>query len=127
MEAVGTRPGAHHLVHPREVTTLLDAIWTDRAAGPTACEQVRVIMADQIWPHRLTSGFDAEVRIAAKTGTLPAVRNEAGVLTYPDGHRYAVAVFTHAESLAERQPAVDTAIGRTARLAVDHLRSLEEP
>ncbi|GAB3157792.1 serine hydrolase [Amycolatopsis sp. NPDC004378] len=107
---------------PREITTLLEAIWTDRAADPAACERVRSIMAHQIWPHRLSAGFPADVTIAAKTGTLPAVRNEAGVVSYPDGRRFAVAVFTRAESLAERQPAVDAAIGEAARLAVDHLR-----
>nr|WP_042178448.1 serine hydrolase [Kibdelosporangium sp. MJ126-NF4]CEL13185.1 secreted beta-lactamase [Kibdelosporangium sp. MJ126-NF4]CTQ98875.1 secreted beta-lactamase [Kibdelosporangium sp. MJ126-NF4] len=108
---------------PREITALLDAIWTDRAGDPAACERVRKIMAQQIWPHRISSGFPAGVAIAAKTGTLPAVRNEAGVVTDVDGRRYAVAVFTRAESLADRLPAVDSAIGEAARLAVDHLRA----
>ncbi|MEU9692974.1 serine hydrolase [Amycolatopsis japonica] len=108
---------------PREITALLDAIWTDRAGDPAACERVRTIMAQQIWPHRISSGFPAGVAIAAKTGTLPAVRNEAGVVTHVDGRRYAVAVFTRAESLADRQPAVDSALGEAARLAVDHLRA----
>ncbi|WP_037311615.1 serine hydrolase [Amycolatopsis orientalis] len=108
---------------PREITTLLDAIWTDRAGDPAACERVRTIMAQQIWPHRISSGFPAEVAIAAKTGTLPSVRNEAGVVTHVDGRRYAVAVFTRAESLADRLPAVDSAIGEAARLAVEHLRA----
>ncbi|MEV7045919.1 serine hydrolase [Amycolatopsis sp. NPDC051061] len=107
---------------PREITTLLDAIWTDRAADPAACERVRAMMARQIWPHRISAGFPSDVAVAAKTGTLPAVRNEAGVVSYPDGRRFAVAVFTRADSLAERQPAVDAAIGEAARLAVDHLR-----
>jgi beta-lactamase class A len=108
---------------PREITALLEAIWTDRAATPEACERVRAIMAQQIWPHRLSSGFPADVQVAAKTGTLPSVRNEAGVVTYPDGRSYAVAVFTKAKSLDLRQPAVDAVIGRAGRLAVDHLRS----
>ncbi|MGO1052851.1 serine hydrolase [Crossiella sp. CA198] len=108
---------------PREITALLEAVWTDRAGPPAACERVRKIMAEQIWPHRLTSGFDSAVKLAAKTGTLPAVRNEAGVITYPDGRRYAVAVFTRAHTLDERLPAVDASIGRAARLAVDHLRA----
>ncbi len=59
-------------------------------------------MAQQIWPHRLSSGFPPGVRIAAKTGTLPTWRNEAGVVTYPDGRQHAVAVFTRAASLADR-------------------------
>ncbi|MFE6612130.1 serine hydrolase [Amycolatopsis sp. NPDC057786] len=109
---------------PREITALLDAIWTDRAGDPAACERVRKIMAQQIWPHRMSSGFPAGVAVAAKTGTLPAVRNEAGVVSDVDGRRYAVAVFTRAESLADRLPAVDASIGTAARLAVDHLRAL---
>ena len=107
---------------PREITTLLAAIWTDRAGPAEACERVRTIMSQQIWPHRLSSGFPTDVPIAAKTGTLPAVRNEAGVVLYPDGRRFAVAVFTRADSLADRQPAVDASIGRAGRLAVEHLR-----
>ncbi|ONI76305.1 serine hydrolase [Actinosynnema sp. ALI-1.44] len=108
---------------PREITALLDAIWTDRAGDTAACERVRKIMAQQIWPHRMSSGFPAGVAIAAKTGTLPAVRNEAGVVTDVDGRQYAVAVFTRADSLQDRLPAVDAAIGKAARLAVDHLRA----
>jgi beta-lactamase class A len=109
---------------PRDVTTLLDALWTDAAAPAEACRQARDIMAQQIWPHRLSSGFPSGVRIAAKTGTLPTWRNEAGVVTYPDGRRYAVAVFTRATSLAERQPLVDASIGRAGFAAVEHLRTL---
>lgn len=108
---------------PRDITTLLNAIWTDRAAPAEACAGVRELMAQQIWPHRLTSGFDNGVQLAAKTGTLPTIRNEAGVVTYPDGRQFAVAVFTRAHSLDGRQPAVDASIGAAARLAVDELRS----
>ena len=109
---------------PQEITTLLDAIWTDTAAPESACRIVRDYMAQQIWPHRLTSGFPNGVSVAAKTGTVPGIRNEAGVVTYPDGRQYAVAVFTRANDLAERRPEVDASIGRSARLAVEHLRSL---
>lgn len=109
---------------PREVTTLLNALWTDTAAPAAASAAAREIMAQQIWPHRLSSGFPSEVKIAAKTGTVPAWRNEAGVVTYPDGRQYAVAVFTRADSLAERLPAVDASIGRAACAAVEHIRSL---
>jgi beta-lactamase class A len=109
---------------PRDLVRLLDAIWTDRAASPEGCRTVRDIMARQIWPHRLSSGFPDGVAVAAKTGTLPAVRNECGVVTYPDGRQYAVAVFTRAHTLADRQPLVDASIGTAGRLAVEHLRTL---
>lgn len=106
---------------PREITGLLEAVWQDRAGDAEGCRQVRASMAQQVWPHRLSSGFGGEVAVAAKTGTLPAIRNEAGVVTLPDGRSFAVSVFTRATSLAERLPAVDAAIGASARLAVDHL------
>jgi beta-lactamase class A len=106
----------------RDMTRLLSLIWTDQAGPPAACAEVRRIMALQVWPHRLSSGFPDGVSVAGKTGTLPGIRNEAGVVTYPDGEQYAVAVFTVARSLAAQQPAIDAAIGTAARLAVDALR-----
>ncbi|MER6584083.1 serine hydrolase [Nonomuraea sp. NPDC001023] len=107
---------------PREITTLLGLVWRDQAGPAEACAEVRDIMSRQIWPHRLSSGFPDEVRVSAKTGTLWGVRNEAGVVEYPDGGRYAVAVFLHGDNLAFRIPAADAAIGEAARLAVEHLR-----
>lgn len=107
---------------PREMTALIDAIWSDRAASPEACARVRATMAHQVWPHRLRSGFPGGVQIAAKTGTLPATRNEVGAVTHPDGRTFAVAVFTRADTLEGNLPDVDRAIGTAARLAVDALR-----
>ncbi len=92
---------------PREITMLLAAIWRDEAGPASACEEVRTIMSKQVWPHRLSSGFPDEVTVAAKTGTLGLVRNEAGVVAYPDGKRYAVGVFTKSHELTHRAPKID--------------------
>lgn len=108
---------------PREITTLLSLIWRDEAATSAACADLRSIMGAQVWPHRLSAGFSDEVRVAGKTGTLNGIRNEAGVIEYPDGGRYGVAVFLRPRSLALRLPWVDAAIGTSARLAVDHIRT----
>jgi beta-lactamase class A len=105
------------------MSELLSLVWRDEAGPAEACAEVRRIMALQVWPHRLSSGFPDGVRVAGKTGTLVTIRNEAGVVTYPDGGRYAVAVFTLASSLAFQQPAIDAAIGTAARMADDALRS----
>ncbi|MEU4743858.1 serine hydrolase [Actinosynnema sp. NPDC023658] len=103
---------------PRELTTLLRHVW-----GHDGCAPVRRAMGLQVWPHRLASGFPFDdVRVAGKTGTLPTVRNEVGVVEYPDGGRYAVAVFTRSASTAFTLPAADAVIGTAARLAVEHLR-----
>lgn len=117
-------PGTSPSSTPRDVTALLAAVWRDEAGPAIACAEVRDIMRQQVWQHRLVSGFpEAGVRLAGKTGTDFAVRNEAGVIEYPDGKRYAVGVFLRTSTAATRQPLADRAIGRAARLAVDHLRT----
>jgi beta-lactamase class A len=65
------------------------------------------------------------VRVAGKTGTLGALRHEVGVIQYDDDVPYAVAVFSQSARAAPIQPGIDAAIGRAARLAVDHLRGIE--
>lgn len=108
---------------PRECTSLMSLIWTDRAASPDRCAWMRTVLGRQVWPHRLSSGFPYDdVGVSGKTGTLPTVRNEIGVVEYPDGGRYAVAVFTRSYSTAVNQPRADAVIGTAARMAVDHLR-----
>lgn len=107
----------------RDVGSLLEAIWTNRAGPPGACAFVRWAMAQQLTRHRLASGFDQDgVQVAAKSGTLPAIRNEAGVVTYPDGRSYLAAIFTRASSLSPNRPQIDAAIGEVARTAIEHLR-----
>ncbi|WP_097869101.1 serine hydrolase [Streptomyces sp. rh34] len=108
---------------PRDITRLLRLVWRDEAGPPEACAWVRELMGRQAFRHRLVSGFPDEVAIAAKTGTLPGLHMEAGVVRYPDGGLYAVAVFARTRELAASRTAVDAAIGATARIAVDFLRA----
>jgi beta-lactamase class A len=108
---------------PREMARLLELIWTDEAGPPAACAFVRRIMEQQVWPHRLRAGFPGSVRTSGKTGTLPFIRNEAGVVEHPDGRRYAAAVFTVAATPDLQNPDADRVIGTIARIAVDALRA----
>ena len=96
------------------------------AAPAEACSEVRRILGLQVWPHRLASGFADldDVRTSGKTGSLLILRNEIGVVEYPDGERYAVAVFTRSSSLRSKNAPADAVIGKAARWAVDHLRAL---
>lgn len=106
-----------------ESTRLLSMIWRDEAGPAEACADVRRWLGGQVWPHRLRSGFTGDdVQISGKTGTLPTVRNEIGVVEFDDGERYAVAVFTEAEDATANVPARDALIGAVARTAVTWLR-----
>lgn len=107
---------------PRDMAELMRLIWTDEAGPAAACERVRAVMARQLTRHRLATGFRPPARVAAKSGGLVGVvRNEVGVITYPDGHRYAAAVFTRTRPNAD-EPAVNAAIGTAAARAVAALR-----
>ncbi|MGW5619578.1 serine hydrolase [Streptomyces olivaceus] len=109
---------------PRDMTRLLGALWRDETCPPEYGAAMRRIMGLQVWPHRLASGFPFDdVHVAGKTGTLPTLRNEVGVVEYPDGGRYAVAVFTRTANPAATLPAADAVIGTAARIAVDALRA----
>nr|WP_203613580.1 serine hydrolase [Streptomyces rochei] len=109
---------------PRDMTRLLTALWRDEACPPQYGAAMRRVMGLQVWPHRLASGFPFDdVHVAGKTGTLPTLRNEVGVVEYPDGGRYAVAVFTRTANPAATLPAADAVIGTAARIAVDALRA----
>ncbi|GAA3224318.1 serine hydrolase [Actinocorallia longicatena] len=109
---------------PREMTRLLSMIWRDEAAPAAECAAMRRLFSLQVWPHRLASGFPYDdVLVSGKTGTLPTLRNEIGVVEYPDGTRYALAVFTRSPHPTAVHPKADAAIGTAARLAVHHLRT----
>ncbi|MFJ7200983.1 MULTISPECIES: serine hydrolase [unclassified Streptomyces] len=105
------------------MTRLLRLIRRGKAAAREACADVRRWLELQVRPYRLRSGCpDDEMRTRGKTGTLPAVRNEVGVVEYPDGGRYSVAVFTRAEDTRSRVPERDAFIGLAAVTAVESLR-----
>lgn len=105
----------------RDMCKLLEALWTDRAASPESCGRIRGLMGQQLTRARLAAGFERPVRVSAKSGGLAGVvRNEVGVVEYPDGSRYCAAVFTWSEGGDEAQ--VNSAIGRAAAAAVAALR-----
>lgn len=108
---------------PRDCTTLLSAVWTDRAASAEMCEFIRDTMRRQVFTARLASGFPfRRVTVAGKTGTLVAIRNEIGVVEFPGELPVAVAVFTMSARSESYLPQVDRAIGEVARTVVTELR-----
>ncbi len=107
---------------PADITRLLRLVWTDAAAPPRACAFVRDLMARQLVRTRIASGFGPDVRVSVKSGTLPGLRMEAGVIEYPDGGRYAVAVCAAGPDAGRTALEADMALGRAAREAVERLR-----
>lgn len=101
---------------------LLELIRADRAGPAAACARVRAVLARQLTRHRIASAFRSPVRVAAKSGSpLGVVRNEMGVISYPDGGRCAAAAFTRSRP-GSADGANSRAIGTTAARAVATLR-----
>ncbi|HEV2373024.1 MAG TPA: serine hydrolase [Streptosporangiaceae bacterium] len=116
------QPGQTTRTTAAETATLLSLIWRDEAGPPSACAQVRQLMAAQLTRNRLAMGFTRSVKIAAKTGSLAGIiRNEAGVIEYPDGRRYVAAVFTRAHQPGVNEHQINHAIGASAALAIQSL------
>ncbi|WP_129669136.1 serine hydrolase [Phytoactinopolyspora endophytica] len=107
----------------RDMTRMLEAVWRDRAASSEQCAFIRGVMAQQVWAQRLSAAFPFDdVVVSGKTGTFVALRHEAGVVEYPNGESYAVAVFTMSTRARLILPAADAAIAQAAKLAVAALR-----
>jgi beta-lactamase class A len=113
---------------PRELTALLAMIWRGEAGLAASRNGVAWLMAQQFCHARMAGAFPYPPWVGAKSGSLPPdVVNEAGVVDYLDGRRFAVAVFTRGQPVGQLPPvgqprgAVGRAIGEVARLAVEHL------
>ena len=107
----------------RDMATLLQQIWRDEAGPADGCAQIRQLMARQVTQNRLAAGFGDGISVAAKSGSLlGVVRNEIGVVEYPDGARYAVAVFTRAYEPFRGEHQINGVIGATSASAIAHLR-----
>jgi beta-lactamase class A len=122
-QAPALDPGTSMRTTPRDMTTLLRAIWQDEAGPAAACARVRFLMARQLSRARIASGFGPDAAIAAKSGALLGlVRNEVGVVTPPSGPAIAVAVFTRTPDGDADHRHIDAAVGQAAAIAVEALR-----
>jgi beta-lactamase class A len=107
----------------RELATLYRMIWLDQAGPAEVCAAVRAAASHQELT-RLALGFDdtAGVSVAGKGGRIPGIiLTDAGVITFPDAHRYAVAVFTRAHRAFDGELASYQLIGTTAAIAIARL------
>lgn len=125
-DAGALHPDAPTRTTARDMTRLLQAIWTDRAGPPDTCGRVRDLMARQLTRNRVAAGFGPGVSVAAKSGGLMGVvRNEVAVVTFPEEPPYAVAVFTRTDRPHVDARPVDAAIGQAAAHAVAALREAD--
>ena len=116
-------PARTNATTAREMATLMSRVWRDDAGPSAACADLRSVMATQLTRHRIAAGFPFDVTVAANSGgLLGIVRNEIGVVSYPDGGRYALAAFTRAEQPYDNDHGINEAIAAACAEAVRDLR-----
>lgn len=100
---------------PNEMCELMVRLSLVASAGSNAASEVLHILANQAYrdciPRSLPSGW----RYAGKTGSLDQVRNDVGLITGPDGRKFALAVF------CQELPTVDWSPDNAGTLAIANL------
>lgn len=81
---------------------------------------MRAMTDTQTGPDRIRAGIPAAALLAHKTGTMPRVLNDVGIITTPEGKHIAIAVFTKGSTASEKARA--KVVADIARLAYEELR-----
>lgn len=116
------RPETTTRTTARDMATLLRLIWTSQAGPAPACQRVRKLMGQQLTKNRLAAAFPPPARVAAKSGSLVGVvRNEVGVIEYPDGRVYCAAVLAQSHQPWENTAAINAVIGAATAAAIELL------
>jgi len=107
----------------RELATLWAMIWRNQAGPPEACAAVRAVTGET-GRVRIETGVRTlrGATFQGKGGGLPGlINNDAGVITLPNGHRYAIAVVTRARAAFAGEAATDAQLATIATTALETL------
>ena len=113
---------------PAALTELLARIWRGEIISRTACDAMLEILLKQQLNDRLPRYLPPGTPCAHKTGTLPGIRNDSGIIYASENAHVAVTVFSLWDDEAvsddpiarsEQPIAIDAAFGHIGRLLYD--------
>ena len=113
---------------PAALTELLARIWRGEFVSRAACDAMLDILLKQQLNDRLPRYLPPGTRCAHKTGTLPGIRNDSGIIYASGTSHVAVTLFSRWDDAAvaddpiankETPIAIDSAFGRIGRLLYD--------
>jgi beta-lactamase class A len=102
----------------RDMLTFLEALAKGSAVSPTASQEMMQLMERQQIRDRIPLLLPPEASAANKTGNLPGIVNDVGIVSHPKG-RFAIAVLV-ADTEAEDSAAFT--ISEISRTALDYFR-----
>ncbi len=101
---------------PADVLKIFELIETGRAVSPEASRQMRDVLLRQRDNRRIPAGLPAGLPVAHKTGSLPGIAHDAGIIYLPAGP---VVLVVLTGDLADYGEA-EEAIAEAARLVADY-------
>ena len=113
---------------PAALTELLARIWRGELVSRASCDAMLEILLKQQLNDRLPRYLPPGTRCAHKTGTLPGIRNDSGIIYAGGTSHVAVTLFSRWDAAAaaddpiankETPIAIDSAFGRIGRLLYD--------
>jgi beta-lactamase class A len=141
IKEVGIRPDAEiyrpgsmaNVATPRAMNRLFEMIFRGQVASRALCDKALEILLCQNVNTRIPSQLPFGTYVAHKTGTVPGVRDNSGIIYISDSQHVAVTVFTQKEGRhteeEEYEPAgvemaaqIDKAMGRIGKLVFDYGR-----
>jgi beta-lactamase class A len=112
LDVKAAQEGRENTSTPRELVTMLRAIYDGRVFGKSTTEEFFKMLSTQKSSY-IPRHLPADLMIANKPGNLDAVRNDAGIIFVP-GRPFAIAVMT---TFADDGVAAEESIGRIAQAA----------
>ncbi len=105
---------------PRDHTRLYELIWRGEALAGEWRETALDILLKQQLNQRLPRYLPDGVRFAHKTGSLPGVKNDAGIMYIGDDNHVAVSAFSRGLTPSHRQDRNDDLLAEIGRAVYDH-------
>ena len=100
------------------MNNILKALQQEKILTPQSCRDVLAILAKQLLSARLPLLLPRQATLAHKTGSLPHIRADAGLLTTPKGK---AVLSTFGKELAHEEQAV-LCMARIGRIVYDELQ-----
>jgi beta-lactamase class A len=113
------KQGFENLCTPHEIALLLKMMVEGRISSKSTSMEMLEIMARQQWREKIPLLLPEGTRVANKTGSIPEVAHDVGVVYGPSGP-YALCVMTKGVS---DSVAADRAVAGVSRLVYDHFAS----
>jgi beta-lactamase class A len=86
--------GLNNTTTARDLSVLLEAVETGRAASRSSCDAMREILLRQEFNDGIPAGLPAGTRVAHKTGSITGVLHDAAIIYPPNRKPYVLVILT---------------------------------